>query len=339
MNPRGNLRAMQPTVRALASGAALVLSLVGVTHCVASDAQPPGSTGGYGAYGGAGAGNQDASTDGTTDGAGAGGQDASSDGASGGGGTAGAGAGGVGGGGASGGAGTGASGGTSGSGGSSGSGGAGGTGGSGGGGPYRHTIIIDGTNDFNAAAERFTTTSASYDAYVTWDASTLYVGYTGDDIGPTASNTKWLFVYVDVDPGAGTGASTGEKYTSEQPAFPSGFSADYYYAWRTDNQFPQFKHFTGGVWSTVTPSGVTVGSSGSYVEIAIPFSSIGATSSPKLGIVTFMMNEASNQEAAYAGLYTGSFTDGYYPSIPIQYYLLADLGSSANPNASANQKP
>ena len=53
--------------------------------------------------------------------------------------------------------------------------------------PYRHTITIDGTNDFSPTSEKLATTTTSVDAYVTWDASALYVGYVGSDLGALAS--------------------------------------------------------------------------------------------------------------------------------------------------------
>jgi hypothetical protein len=46
---------------------------------------------------------------------------------------------------------------------------------------YSHTIMIDGVDDFTPD-EAFTTTTATYGAAVTWDATNIYVGYTGDDI-------------------------------------------------------------------------------------------------------------------------------------------------------------
>ncbi len=204
--------------------------------------------------------------------------------------------------------------------------------------PWRKTITIDGTNDFSATDEKFTTTSTSYDAFVTWDASALYVGYSGADLGTTASTSKWLFVYLDTDPGASTGATKGEQYKTQTPAFGTGFGAEAYFGYRTDGAFSHFKTYSGGTWTTVTTSGVTFNKSGSFVEIRIPFSAIGGAPA-KLGVVTLMMNELSGSEWSYAGLYTGSYTDGYFSSVPVKHWLLADMTSSGAPNALTNRKP
>lgn len=209
---------------------------------------------------------------------------------------------------------------------------------------YRHTINIDGAYDFTVTNEKLSTTSASYDAYVTWDASAVFVGYFGADLGATATANKWVLVYLDVDPGTATGASKTDVYTTQQHALPTGFGADAYFAVKSDGSFSQFKKYAGSAWSVVASPGVTFAraASTSYLELRIPFSTLGATAPAKLGVVTFMLNEASGAEGTYAGLFSGSFTDGYSaiatPKI-IGSYLLADFASPLPPNAITNKKP
>ncbi len=209
--------------------------------------------------------------------------------------------------------------------------------------PYRHTITIDGVNDFTGAAEKLGTTTASFDAYVSWDASALYVGYAGVDIGTGAAATKWVLVYLDADPGAGIGATKTEVYGAQQHQLPTGFAADAYFAWKTDDSFQQFKKYSGGTWTTVATSGVTWKRTAatSYVEMRIPFTALGV-SPTKLGVLSFMLNEDSTGPWTWAGLYTGSFVDGLSATATpkaIGYYLLSDLGSTAAPNATANRRP
>lgn len=204
--------------------------------------------------------------------------------------------------------------------------------------PWTRTIAIDGTNDFVAASEKFSTTSTGYDAYVTWDATDIYVGYAGPDIGSSASASKWLFVYLDTDPGMGTGPSSAERYNTQAPRMPTGFGADYYVRWRTDNLDTAIKRWDGSSWTFATTS-VTKSKLGGYVEIKIPRSMVGGTT--RLGLVTFMMNEAGGGEWTYAGLYSGNFVDGYSSSSTpnlLTKYLLVDL-SSAPPNATSRVKP
>lgn len=322
------------------ASASLFALAMAATHCAASDASPDHGGGPYGGYDGGGSAGTGGSAGSGGSSGGSAGIDAGSD-AAGAGGTAGsAGAGGSGGtdGGTDGSAGSGGTSGSGGTGGTAGSGGTGGTGGADAGAPYTHTITIDGTNDFSNTAEKFTTTSSSYSAYITWDASALYVGYEGTDIGTSASGTKWVLIYLDTDPGSATGATTGETYTTEAPGFPSGFGAEYYYGWKTDGSFEQYKSYSGSSWTDVTASGITHAKGGNFVEFRIPLSAVG-NKSAKLGVVTLMMNQQSGAEASYAGLYSGSFTDGYHATVPINYYLQADFTSSLDPNDQVNRKP
>jgi hypothetical protein len=208
--------------------------------------------------------------------------------------------------------------------------------------PYRHSIAIDGTNDFSPTDEKLATTTIGFDAYVAWDASALYVGYVGADIGATASPTKWVLVYLDADPGAGTGATKTEAYGTQQQVLPTGFGADAYLAWKTDGSYTQFKVYAGGAWSVVASSGIAVqrNASSSYVEMKIPFAALGATPA-KLGVVSLMLNETTTGPWTWAGLYAGSFVDGNSPvasPITIGHWLRADLASSLSPNATSNEQ-
>lgn len=211
--------------------------------------------------------------------------------------------------------------------------------------PYRHTITIDGANDFTAANEKFSTTSAGFDAYVSWDASALYVAYVGTDFGSAATVHKWLFVYIDVDSNGSTGSPKTETYVSQQHNLPTGFGADAYFAVTSDGSFPQFKKYGGTTWTPLASPGVTFNrnAASSYVEIRIPFSAMAATPPAKLGVVTFLLNEDTTAgEWTWAGLWNGSFTDGkslVASPTTIGSYLSADFASPSPPNTAANKKP
>ncbi len=204
-------------------------------------------------------------------------------------------------------------------------------------GPWSHAIAIDGTNDFYADHEKFPTTTAGYDAYVTWDATSLYFGMSGADIGATPSATKWVFLYVDVDPGSSTGALNGEKYNTQQAKFPAGFGAEFYLRWKTDDSFVTIQKwdFPTSAWTTLTTT-VEHKKTASFVEFKLPRASLGSPAAP--GLVSFMINEQASLESTYAGLYTGNFTDGYGALKTFTKYLSA-ASSSASPNAASRTKP
>lgn len=203
--------------------------------------------------------------------------------------------------------------------------------------PYRHTVTIDGVDDF-AVAEQLATTSAAYGARVTWDADNIYVGYVGPDLDPSALDTasKWLFVYLDVDPGQGTGAAASQAYNTQHAVFPSGFGAEYYARWKCDTTVASIEQHAGGAWTTLgaTPA---VAQAGSFVELAIPRSVLGATTT--IGLVSWMINEKDQFEGSFAGLYATNFVDGYAAALPLTAYLRADLTAALAPSDPANRAP
>lgn len=203
--------------------------------------------------------------------------------------------------------------------------------------PYSHTITIDGTDDF-AAADQLATTSTAYAARVAWDATNVYIGYTGPDLDPAAldTSTKWLFAYVDLDPGAGTGATTSQIYRTQHAVFPAGFGAELYARWKCDGTFHSLERFTDPTWTTdaTVPAAAQAGT---YVELAIPRSALGTATT--IGLVTWMINEKQDFEGSFAGLYVDNFTDGYAAALPVTRYLKIDFTAARDPNDPANRAP
>jgi hypothetical protein len=201
---------------------------------------------------------------------------------------------------------------------------------------YAHTIQIDGVDDF-LSAEQFPTTSTGYDARVTWDAQNIYVGYSGADFDPAVaqSNTKWLFIYVDADPGGPNGAAVNEVYNTQGATFPSGFRADFYMRWRCDAALLTLKQYTGSAWAE-SASAPSAARGGTFVEFALPRNVIG---NGNVNIVTWMINEQNGAESSYAGLYAGNFTDGYAANLALSKFLKIDFAALRDPNAPANEGP
>ena len=200
--------------------------------------------------------------------------------------------------------------------------------------PYRHTITIDGIDDFSPT-EVIATTSASYIARIAWDDTNLYVGYSGADLSTTTGDagTKWLFVYLDTTAG---GEAQSEMYNTQRATFPTNFQADYYARYKVDGTLTSLQHVVGGTWTTASPAPMT-GQSGTFLELAIPLSAIGAGS--QLDLVTYMINEKQLAEGTYAGLYATNFVDGYSTNVPLTVYLHADFTSSRTPSDPANGRP
>ena len=197
--------------------------------------------------------------------------------------------------------------------------------------PYSHTLVVDGTNDF-LAGEAFSTTSAAFTAFVTWDATNLYLGYRGPDLSGT-SPTEWVLFYFDN--GSGNGAATGQIYNTQAPAFPIGLRPTHYLRWKIDGTFSSVEGYSGGVWSTV--GAVTAARAQDLVELSIPWSLLGDPASVLL--TSFLLNEVAFGEASFAGLYADNFSDGYHAQIPITRWLAIDRASPLNPNDPARARP
>lgn len=202
---------------------------------------------------------------------------------------------------------------------------------------YAHTIAIDGGDDF-VAVETFATTSAGYTARITWDAQNVYVGYSGPDLNPAALDTasKWMFAYVDFDPGAATGGTASQTYNTQRATFPTGFGAELYARWKCDATFSSIEQRQPDD-TYITVATPPAAQSGDFVELAIPRLLLGSNAT--IGIVTWMIDEKPNFEGSFAGLYADNFADGYNAQLPLAKYLRVDFASARVPTDPANQAP
>ncbi len=203
---------------------------------------------------------------------------------------------------------------------------------------YRRTEPIDGINGFTVN-ESFPTTTGGFGAFITYDDQNIYVGYSGTDID-SGSDTIWVQVFFDVDPGSGNGATTGEVYNTLQPGMPTGFGADYYFRWLANEATIDVRQFSGGVWGASTAAPVTV-KSGTFVETSIALADLGNPT--RLGVTALIVKETPFAEFSFAGLYEGNFVDNYYgvdtSPIPLTKFAEFDFTSANVPVSPANQRP
>jgi hypothetical protein len=198
---------------------------------------------------------------------------------------------------------------------------------------YRHTIVIDGVDDF-AAVDRLATTTGSYSARLSWDADALFVGMTGADVG-SGSATRWWLVFVDTN-GVSAGSNTGVPYNTQTPRLPPGFFADYAFRWKANNLFQSLQRWNGSAWEDTATVPATF-QTGNFVETRIALADLGSPAS--LGVTMLMLNEAAGVEFSYAGTPAGTFSDGYYGSIPMSRWIAADLALAATPNDLSRLRP
>ncbi len=195
-----------------------------------------------------------------------------------------------------------------------------------------HTINIDGTNDF-AASENISTSTSGYVNYITWDKDNLYIGYTGDDIGTSESDKKWIVFYFDTDPkldpassgDAGTTAAIG--FNTQNWTLP--FNADYMLQVRTDEGFNSFKKYSGSNWADSTTAGISFydNDASNFIEIKIQLSKLG--SPQQINVLGYFINETAFSETTYGIFPSSSLADGYYSSGTFteyeNFYLIGEV--------------
>lgn len=190
-------------------------------------------------------------------------------------------------------------------------------------GPYRHTILIDGVNDFIIGDEQFPTSTAGYSAYLTWDDAYLYIGIDGWAIGPAASDDTNVLIYLS----GPAGSLTGITYNTQTPELP--FSARYHVFWRTTGTYTGALEYTGS-WTHVGWDFTgDVAKSGSYFEMRISLADIGSPLTARVHLSIINAKELS--EWTYCAVPSASFTDGYDPHYSMYYDF--DFSSEGAPNS------
>lgn len=133
-----------------------------------------------------------------------------------------------------------------------------------------HAILIDGTNDFLDPEELIE--SQLHDLYVTWDDNNLYVGFYSMDLNSEGD----LFVNIDTDQTAGSGAATGSW---GRVNFAGDFLPEYQVAIEGGGGSMQVNDWTGSGWNY--PGNGAIGNSyegwasNGFTEISVPWSALG----------------------------------------------------------------
>lgn len=171
-----------------------------------------------------------------------------------------------------------------------------------------HTITVDGINDFNTSAERFTTTSGSnLYGYVTYDRNYLYIGFMGNSgHGRVTDPDRNLHIYLDTDPEPnavnGTGSTSGE-FWRYNPTLP--FSANYHYTCKSTN-LEEFRSTYNGGWQG-TSFTTSAAKADSCWEVRIKLSDIG--SPVQLNVVAYIEEDWATSGRISGGIPGNLFTE------------------------------
>jgi len=199
------------------------------------------------------------------------------------------------------------------------------------------TEIIDGSNSFSSANERFETTNGtSLYGFVTWDKDYLYAAYSGNSTaGPVTDDNRVFHFYIDTDPQVTPTSGTGSIHSDAwrwNPTLP--FTANFHYAFKTVDNSEYRKYFNGSTW--VDSIFTTQNYKGaSYWEIKIKLRDLG---SPKqIYFVSYVEEDWSGgyiNGGLPSNLFTNTTTSG---SVAFNAnYLSLYLNDEVNPNASFN---
>jgi hypothetical protein len=187
---------------------------------------------------------------------------------------------------------------------------------------YYHTIVIDGTNDFDLSDEEFATTSPGFSGYVAWDADYVYLAMQGPDLASDNPQLFW-FAYLGGNPSSPMGVT----YNGQQPTLP--FGARWHPRWKSDDTFTDMQEYAGswGDAAAVWLEGPDWVHAGDYLELRLSRTAL--DSGNLVPVVMGLLREAPNNEATYAGVPDSAFSDGFDPDIEAHYEF--DLDGSVLP--------
>jgi hypothetical protein len=211
---------------------------------------------------------------------------------------------------------------------------------------YRHTIRLDGSNDFFGSADRgelVPTTSGGFPgwfvlAFVTWDDDKLYLAWETSQVGHVPDPMTAFTVYVDVDPGVAAGSASAQPFGTQAANLPTGFLADYRLRWATDGTV-SLARYDGAAWQVLPGIDIQFATGERFVELSVPLAQLGSPA--RMGLLGHWQTSGPTFEKTFGGWYLDSFVDGDYRAAnpaPIAHWLDADLASPIPPGARANKR-
>jgi len=204
-----------------------------------------------------------------------------------------------------------------------------------------HTIQIDGTNDFTSASELIAT--QTYSLYISWDDNNLYIGLNSLDLNGGGD----LFVNIDTDQTAGSGATTGSwgRVDYSDPYLP-----EYQVAIEGGGGSMQVNNYSAKGWNY--PGNGTIGSSyegwsgNGFTEISIPWYELGDPLGIALSVHVSaedseVVNEAfpvqnpigSHPSFTHVYAFFGPYINGYLPlsgMVPNQVIVVPNTSPAIN---------
>lgn len=192
-----------------------------------------------------------------------------------------------------------------------------------------HTVTFTGTPSSDFAADEVTTTSTgSVNAYLTWDASNLYLAF------DNANNSEPVVIYIDTDPQStptnGTGTTTGFNYDGVTPSLP--FTANFVaYMKNGSPQYNEYRTWTGSAWSSNTANAISTYFGTNSEEYSIPWSAMGGKPSQ----IYFLMYKDNGSTYIYGQAPT-QVSDGTNSSPSFAHWYSDNVTTNVSPFAGSD---
>ncbi len=191
---------------------------------------------------------------------------------------------------------------------------------------WSRTVTVDGSLAEWTGDELFPTTSQVGAAGVTWDATSLFLGFDHPDVA-TGGPQHWQLALIGTGrPGSVVGPTLG----TQTPGLP--FEAEIVVRRKADGSYDDLLVWnrTNSQWDFfpgLAASGIVAAESGTQLELSIPRSLVGAMNE----VVLLSLYEGAGFESTYAGVPATAFADGYDPEVVDA--LVVDLWSPDSPVA------
>ena len=198
---------------------------------------------------------------------------------------------------------------------------------------FRHTVVIDGVNDFVPASDAFATSTAGNQLYVTHDETDLFVGLSSPDIAPAGAGNKFVYFLFSVD---GAFAQGSALSSDGKAKFGVGKKMTYHYKERiVGGTYKEYRIGDASGWTAdwgAQNKSSFVGTG--FLEAKIALAELGGSPPSSLSVTAYTVDYTGDANNGWLyNMFSGA-TDGSgaTPRDLVQYVGLT-LPASVVPNA------
>ncbi len=204
---------------------------------------------------------------------------------------------------------------------------------------FRHTITIDGVNDFVASSDLVPASTAGASLYVTHDESALYVGLSSVDIAPGVAGDKFLYFLFSVDPSLATGSAVSSDGKAK---FGAGKKVSYHWKERiVGGSYSEFRIGDAAGWAADWgPQNKTVFVTTGFAEAKILLTELGGAAPSSVSVTAYTVDYGGAGGDGWVYNMLSGATDGpaTAPRDLVQHLRLS-LPADAAPNDPSHVLP